>query len=63
MNFLRLIQGTPQPQADLTRTILTELKSRVVDAYYTSGIGIKQALEYGNTYQAEFSGVDVSKER
>ena len=41
-----------------------ELKSRVVDAYYTSEIGIKQELEYrGNTYQAEFSGVDVSKER
>ena len=39
------------------------LKSRVVDAYYTSEIGIKQELEYrGNTYQAEFSGVDVSKE-
>ena len=41
----------------------TELKSRVVDAFYTSEIGIKQELEYrGNTYQAEFSGVDVSRE-
>ena len=41
-----------------------ELKSRVVDAYYTSEIGIKQELEYRcNTYQAEFSGVDVSRER
>ena len=41
-----------------------ELKSRVVHAYYTSEIGIKQDLEYrGNTYQAEFSGVDVSQER
>jgi hypothetical protein len=40
-----------------------ELKSRVVNAYYTSEIGIKQELEYrGNTYQAEFSGVDVSRE-
>ena len=40
-----------------------ELKSRVVDAYYTSEIGIKQELEYrGNTYQAEFAGMDVSKE-
>jgi hypothetical protein len=39
------------------------LKSRVVDAYYTSEIGIKQELEYkGNTYQAEFSGIDVSKQ-
>ena len=41
-----------------------ELKSRVVDAYYTSEIGIRQELEYrGNTYLAEFSGVDVSRER
>jgi Gluconate 2-dehydrogenase subunit 3 len=40
-----------------------ELKSRVVDAYYTSEIGIRQELEYrGNTYLAEFSGVDVSQE-
>lgn len=39
-----------------------ELKSRVVAAYYTSEIGIKQELEYrGNVYQAEFSGVDVSQ--
>ncbi len=38
-----------------------ELKSRVVDAYYTSEIGIKQDLEYkGNTLLAEFSGTDVS---
>ena len=41
-----------------------EVKSRVVDAYYTSEIGIRQELEYrGNTYQTEFSGVDVSRER
>ena len=41
-----------------------ELKSRVVAAYYTSEIGIKQELDYrGNTYQGEFSGVDVSVER
>ena len=33
----------------------------MVQAYYTSEIGIKQELEYkGNTYQAEFAGVDVS---
>ena len=39
-----------------------ELKSRVVYAYYTSEIGIKQELDYrGNTYQAEFAGVDVSQ--
>lgn len=41
-----------------------EVKSRVVDAYYTSEIGIKQEMEYrGNTFQAEFSGIDVSQER
>ena len=38
-----------------------KLKSRVVDAYYTSEIGIKQELEYkGNSYLAEFAGEDVS---
>jgi hypothetical protein len=41
-----------------------ELKSRVVQAYYTSEIGIRQELEYrGNTVQAEFSGIDVSQDR
>jgi hypothetical protein len=40
-----------------------ELKSCVVTAYYASEIGSKQELDYrGTTYQAEFSGVDVSKE-
>jgi hypothetical protein len=39
-----------------------ELKSRVVQTYYTSEIGIKQEIDYrGNTVQAEFSGVDVSQ--
>jgi hypothetical protein len=38
-----------------------ELKTRVVRAYYTSEIGIKQELEYkGNSYLAEFVGTDVS---
>jgi hypothetical protein len=38
-----------------------KLKSRVVDAYYTSEIGIKQEMEYkGNSYLPEFVGVDVS---
>jgi len=38
-----------------------KLKSRVVDAYYTSEIGIKQDMEYkGNSYLAEFVGTDVS---
>ncbi len=38
-----------------------ELKARVVHAYYTSEIGIKQEMEYkGNSYLAEFVGTDVS---
>ena len=38
-----------------------ELKSRVVQAYYTSEIGIKQEMEYkGNSYLTEFVGFDVS---
>jgi hypothetical protein len=39
-----------------------ELKSCVVTAYYASEIGSKQELDYRGTNQAEFSGVDVSKE-
>jgi hypothetical protein len=40
-----------------------DLKGRVVYAYYTSEIGIKQEMEYkGNTYQTEFAGYDVSKQ-
>ena len=39
-----------------------DLKSRVVHAYYTSEIGIKQDMEYkGNSYLTEFVGVDVSQ--
>jgi hypothetical protein len=38
-----------------------QLKSRVVHAYYTSEIGIRQDMEYkGNSYLADFVGVDVS---
>jgi hypothetical protein len=38
-----------------------KLKLRVVDAYYTSEIGIKQEMEYkGNSYLTEFVGTDVS---
>lgn len=38
-----------------------ELKSRVVRAYYTSEIGIRQEMEYkGNSYLTEFVGTDVS---
>jgi hypothetical protein len=38
-----------------------ELKSRVVHAYYSSEIGIKQEMEYkGNVFLQEFVGTDVS---
>jgi hypothetical protein len=37
-----------------------ELKGKVVHAYYTSEIGIKQEMEYnGNSYLPEFAGTDV----
>jgi hypothetical protein len=39
-----------------------ELKSRTVQAYYTTEIGIKKEMEYkGNTLLQEFFGTDVSK--
>jgi len=53
-------EGTPEKPEE---QFFKELKGRVVYAYYTSEIGIKQDMEYkGNTYQAEFAGYDVSKE-
>jgi len=52
-------EGRPQKPEEL---FFKELKSRVVYAYYTSEIGIKQEMEYkGNTYLNEFEGYDVSK--
>ena len=63
---LALLEGIAAHEAKPEKPeehFFVELKSRVVNAYYTSEVGIKQELEYrGNTYQAEFSGVDVSKE-
>jgi hypothetical protein len=59
----RIAQNEGKP-AKPEEHFFAELKSRVVDAYYTSEIGIRQEMEYrGNTVQAEFSGVDVSQER
>ena len=59
----RMAQNENNPKAQ-EEIFFKELKSRVVYAYYTSEIGIKQEMEYkGNTYQAEFAGYDVSKER
>jgi hypothetical protein len=60
--LLQKIAGSEsQPETPEAR-FFVKLKSRVVQAYYTSEIGIKQELEYkGNTYLGEFSGVDVSE--
>jgi hypothetical protein len=39
-----------------------QLKARVVGAYYTSQIGIREEMEYqGNSYLPEFVGFDVSQ--
>ena len=56
----RIAQNERKPQTP-EEIFFVELKSRVVQAYYTSEIGIKQEMEYkGNSYLAEFVGVDVS---
>ena len=56
----RMAQNERKPEKPEER-FFVELKSRVVHAYYTSEIGIKQEMEYkGNTYLAEFVGTDVS---
>jgi hypothetical protein len=58
----RLAQNERTPN-EPDELFFVELKSRVVDAYYTSEIGIKQELEYkGNTYLGEFVGTDVSSD-
>ena len=58
----RMAQNENNPKSP-EETFFKELKSRVVHAYYTSEIGIKQEMEYkGNTYQNEFAGYDVTKE-
>src|SRR5262245_60834056 len=56
----RMAQNESKPEKP-EEQFFKELKGRVVYAYYTSEIGIKQDMEYkGNTYQAEFAGYDVS---
>ena len=59
----RIAAAEEKPQKP-EEVFFVTLKSRVVDAYYTSEIGIRQELDYrGNTYQAEFAGIDVSQEK
>ena len=56
----RMAQNERQPQKP-EEIFFAALKSRVVQAYYTSEIGIKQEMEYkGNSYLTEFVGFDVS---
>ena len=56
----RMAQNEKEPRLP-EELFFAKLKSRVVDAYYTSEIGIKQEMEYkGNSYLAEFVGTDVS---
>ena len=55
-----MAQNEGKPQKPEER-FFAELKARVVHAYYTSEIGIKQEMEYkGNSYLPEFAGTDVS---
>jgi hypothetical protein len=57
----RMAQNEHEPKQP-EELFFTELKARVVKAYYTSEIGIHKDMEYkGNTYLAEFVGFDVSK--
>jgi hypothetical protein len=52
-------EATPKTPEEV---FFIQLKARVVDAYYTSEIGIKQEMEYkGNSYLPEFVGFDVSQ--
>jgi gluconate 2-dehydrogenase subunit 3-like protein len=56
----RMAQNEGKPQKP-EEVFFAELKAKVVQAYYTSEIGIKQEMEYkGNGYLAEFAGTDVS---
>jgi hypothetical protein len=56
----RIAQGEKEPRLP-EEVFFVKLKSRVVDAYYTSEIGIKQEMDYkGNSYLPEFAGIDVS---
>ena len=53
----RMAQNETKPEKP-EETFFVELKSRVVDAYYTSEIGIKQEMDYkGNSYQTEYGGI------
>ena len=55
----RMARGEANPQTP-EEVFFLQLKARVVDAYYTSQIGIKQEMQYkGNSYLPEFIGFEV----
>jgi hypothetical protein len=55
----RMAQNEGKPRKP-EEVFFAELKAKVVHAYYTSEVGIKQEMEYkGNSYLAEFVGTDV----
>jgi hypothetical protein len=55
----RMARGEGNPRSP-EEVFFIQLKARVVDAYYTSEIGIKQEMEYkGNSYLPEFAGIEV----
>jgi hypothetical protein len=55
----RMAQNEHDPKAP-EELFFRELKARTAEAYYTSKVGIHQEMEYkGNTYQDEFSGIEV----
>ncbi len=57
----RMARNESKPQTP-EELFFVELKSRVVHAYYSSEIGIKQEMEYkGNVFLQEFVGEDVSR--
>lgn len=57
----RMASNEAAPQTPEERFFVV-LKRRVVDAYYSSSIGIHQEMDYkGNVFQAEFAGTDVSR--
>ena len=55
----RMARGEAKPEKP-EEVFFIQLKARVVDAYYTSEIGIKQEMEYkGNSYLPEFVGLEA----
>jgi hypothetical protein len=59
--FLTKIAANEAKPQTADEQFFVELKRRVVQAYYTSEIGLKQEIEYkGNTLLPEFVGYDVS---